>query len=146
MVWGILQFLSAAFQPNWTLLDVSTSNGWLLIWYHVQLLFSINCCLFAWLGLFNLLHPKFSCPLISMKQLGWGQFSAASHLDCCNPVDFTHGAILLCCCSENSDSAGLSCQTWDRHLIKKSTADLFFTVLPQATSLQFHRVKRYLRH
>lgn len=90
-MWGNLQFLSAAFQPNWTLLNVSASgNPRLLIRYHVKLSFPV-CLTYLICSI-----PSALFPLISRKQLGWSHLSTGSHLGCCSPVDFTHGAILLC--------------------------------------------------
>lgn len=91
----ILQILCAAFQPNWPLLSVSAPcNPWLLIRYHVKLSFTLCltyliCCI-----------PNALLPLISRKQLGWGHLPTGFHLGWSNPIDFTHGAILLCCFSE----------------------------------------------
>lgn len=119
-MWEHLQFLRATFQPNWTLLNVSASgNSWLLIRYHVKLPFCV-CLTYLICSVPNALFS-----LISRKQLGWSHLSAGSHWCCCNPVDFTHRAILLCRLFRGSDTTDLSCQTLDRHLIKRALLSWF---------------------
>lgn len=119
-MWRILQMFSATFQSNWTILNVSASgNPWFIIRYPVKLSFSV-CLTYLICSILNALFP-----LISTKQLGWSHFATGSHLGWYNPVDFTHGANPFVLFLRGCGITGLSCQTWDRHLIKSTLLSCF---------------------